>query len=67
MTVHQRDAISTPAKDEKTELREKDRDERNLGERYGREATGEENDPESKETGYKGASNAGEDLTSGDG
>jgi hypothetical protein len=48
-------------------IRDKGRDQRNLGERLGRPDDGGSNHPQSKATGTKGESNVGEDLTSGDG
>ena len=56
-----------PAASAEEEQREKGSDQRRLGERYGKEDDGTSNHPETKRTGKKGASNAGEDLTSGDG
>lgn len=53
------------AQTEKEELARKGKDQKNLKERSGQAAHGKENHPTAKETGYKGLSNAGEDLTSG--
>jgi hypothetical protein len=46
---------------------DKGSDERNLGERYGSKDDSGSNHPLSRESGVKGASNVGEDATSGDG
>jgi len=54
-----------PARSEKSELKDKGRDQRSLEERLGKEDDGTSNHPETKQTGIKGASNAGEDQTSG--
>ncbi|MDB4991115.1 MAG: hypothetical protein JWN04_6293 [Myxococcaceae bacterium] len=67
MTAHKDDADSTQAKSEGQELREKGREERGIDERSGHADDGSSNHPETKRTGYKSDSNAGEDLTSGDG
>ena len=56
-----------PARSAKSELRDKGRDQRDLDERLGKHDDGTSNHPESKQTGQKGASNVGEDETSGDG
>lgn len=56
-----------PARSAAQERADKGSDQRGLGERYGKEDDGTSNHPETKRTGRKGASNAGEDLTSGDG
>jgi hypothetical protein len=53
--------------DAKTAEKEKGRDERNLGQRYGRPDDSGSNHPAAREDGIKGASNVGEDQTSGDG
>ncbi|HEY6878468.1 MAG TPA: hypothetical protein VI299_10645 [Polyangiales bacterium] len=53
--------------DAKAAQRDKGRDERNLGERFGRPDDSQSNHPWSRESGIKGASNVGEDTTSGDG
>jgi hypothetical protein len=45
--------------------KQKGADQRNEGERYGRPAHGPATHPYTKKTGRKGASNAGEDETSG--
>jgi hypothetical protein len=58
---------TAPAKTEEEELREKGRDERGIDERLGQPDDGSSNHPETKETGFKSGSNAGQDLTSGDG
>lgn len=57
----------TPVKNEQEELRDKGRHERGLDERSGQSDDGSSNHPVTKRTGVKGESNAGEDLTSGDG
>jgi hypothetical protein len=44
---------------------EKGKDQRGLGERYGKEASGPPLHPDEKERGTRGASNVGEDGTSG--
>lgn len=62
-----RSITGKPVKSAESELRDKGRDERHMDERFGKEDDGTSNHPETKETGIKGASNAGEDLTSGDG
>ncbi|MDB4972073.1 MAG: hypothetical protein JWN48_414 [Myxococcaceae bacterium] len=62
-----RSQAGSPHKSEQEELRDKDREERNLDEVSGQPDSGRSNNPESRETGYKGESNAGQDLTSGDG
>ncbi len=46
---------------------DKGRDERNLMQRYGRKDDSGSNHPLSREQGIKGASNVGEDETSGEG
>jgi hypothetical protein len=56
-----------PARSAKSELRDKGRDQRDLAERLGQQDDGTSNHPETKQTGTKGASNVGEDQTSGDG
>ncbi|HEX5661270.1 MAG TPA: hypothetical protein VFX59_28970 [Polyangiales bacterium] len=53
--------------DAKSAEKNKGRDERNLGQRYGREDDSGSNHPDARERGVKGASNVGEDSTSGDG
>ncbi|MET0286127.1 MAG: hypothetical protein ABW352_16720 [Polyangiales bacterium] len=53
--------------DAKRAEKDKGKDERNLGQRYGREDDSHSNHPLSRESGVKGASNVGEDSTSGDG
>ncbi len=52
--------------DKKRAEKDKGSDQRNLGERYGREDDSGSNHPLSRESGIKGASNVGEDATSGD-
>jgi hypothetical protein len=47
------------------EADDKGADQRGLGERIGRQATGPAIHPATKESGTKGASNAGEDASSG--
>lgn len=54
-------------KTEKEELHDKGREERGIDERLGQPDDGSSNHPQTKETGVKSGSNAGEDLTSGDG
>jgi hypothetical protein len=54
-------------KDSSQSPADKGREERHMGERFGRPEEGPPLHPQTKETGTKGASNAGEDLTSGDG
>jgi hypothetical protein len=54
-----------PAPSERSELRAKGKHQRNLKERTSQRDDGTSNHPVSKETGYHGESNAGEDLTSG--
>jgi len=56
-----------PAQSEQSELRNKGRDQRNMGERSGRADDGTSNHPQTKKTGVRGESNVGEDETSGDG
>lgn len=56
-----------PARSEEQELRDKGRDQRDLAERYGKKDDGSSNHPQTTRTGLKGASNVGEDETSGDG
>jgi hypothetical protein len=55
------------AKKEREEVRDKGKPERGNREILGRPDDGTSNHPETKVTGYRGDSNAGEDLTSGDG
>jgi hypothetical protein len=66
MSEH-RTAVGTKVKSEEQELRQKGKVERNLGERLGSEDDGSSNHPVTKRTGVRSESNAGEDLTSGDG
>ena len=54
-----------PATTEQEELRRKGQHEKNMKERTSQEADEKDIHPVAKETGYKGASNVGEDLTSG--
>lgn len=51
----------------KSAERDKGRDERNLMTRYGRKDDSGSNHPLAREKGIKGASNVGEDETSGEG
>jgi hypothetical protein len=53
------------ARSESSELKDKGRDQKNLKERTSQEADDRALHPVSKETGYKGESNVGQDLTSG--
>lgn len=66
MTKH-RTAAGTAVKSEEQELREKGKPERDLDERLGQKDDGSSNHPVTKQTGIQSESNAGEDLTSGDG
>lgn len=66
MTEH-RTAAGTPVKSEKEELQQKGKPERGNDERLGQKDDGSSNHPVTKKTGIKSESNAGEDLTSGDG
>ena len=50
---------------EEEELEKKGRDQRWLSERFGKREREFSNHPETKRTGYKGASNVGEDESSG--
>jgi hypothetical protein len=54
-----------PGRSEKSELRDKGRDEKGLKERSGQPDDGSSNHPVTKKTGVKAESNVGEDLTSG--
>jgi len=65
--AEQRSTAGRATKSEKQELREKGKPERGLGERLGQKDDGSSNHPVTKHTGIKSESNAGEDLTSGDG
>lgn len=53
--------------DAKSAEKDKGKAERNLKQRYGQEDDSGSNHPLSREQGIKGASNVGEDNTSGDG
>jgi hypothetical protein len=55
----------TPSSKQPSKSLDKGREQRALTERQGREVDGEPTHPEERETGHKGASNVGEDETSG--
>jgi hypothetical protein len=54
-----------PTKNEQEELEDKGKDQRGLGERFGKKAKTPALHPAEKESGTQGASNVGEDESSG--